>query len=675
MTPVAWFGLGLGFIVALIGPFFLRPFLKRIGVIDIPNERSSHKHPTIRGGGMGPLLGIVGGGAFVLAGLVGDESRLIFSVIICTAVLIGLVGSLEDVWGLSLAARASSQFVIGVISSWLLGVALGADPWLVMLATLFFVAYVNFANFMDGINGISGFQGVVVGVAYAVVGLLTGYTWLVASGLLIALSFGAFLPWNRMRLATFLGDVGSYLLGGAIASSLVAALFAGVPILTLLSPISIYLADTVSVLFRRASRREPVLRPHRTHTYQRLTDTGLSHVQVTTLVTSLSSVNAIFGILAMEGLMPLWAGIICITLVCTLYLFLPRIRGNSLPQRPVFSLGDIELPAAIGARDGFSPVRFAVLGASGFVGSAIVQHLRGDGCEVVELRSPRVVLSPNVQDPYQVVSLGESHHAVDELEASFIGIDVVINAAGISAPDDGPSPELYGANSLLPAIAAWAAERAGVKRVIHLSSAAVQGRKSMLDETLDATPFSPYSRSKALGERAFLTAHSKPSVDLIVIRATSVQGPGRATTKSLRWFAQSPLSSVANSGRQPTVVSSIDGLVDFVRNVANSQLVLAPIMLQPWEGFSVSDVLRFAGGKEPLVLPKSLCWVLITVARTLAIVIPEMSGSGRRLELAWLGQRQESVFTEDFPAVPRHHLETILGGVTQTQRNGRGRKS
>lgn len=669
MTALVWAGLGLGFLISLVSPYFLRPLLTHFGLVDVPNERSSHTTPTVRGGGFGPLLGIVAGGTVVSFGFTNTESRILFIIIICAALLIGTVGALEDAFGLTIAARALSQFVLGLIVSVVLGIIFESPAWLIALAVLFFAAYVNFANFMDGLNGISGLHGVVVGAAFAVIGVLQGQPWLVATGLLMALAFGSFLPWNLIPPGTFLGDVGSYLLGGSIAVTVIAAQLSGTPMLTVLAPISIYLADTVSVVFRRASRKEAILRAHRTHAYQRLTDTGLSHVQASTLVASLSALNALFGILVLQGALNFWIAMLCISLVCVFYLALPKMRGSTLAPRPVFTIGEIEMPEKISAREDFRPQKFAVLGSTGFVGSAMVEFLQKQGYEVVELRGPRVDLSPLVESPREVALSAKTHPATDELAELLVGVDVVINAAGLATPDEGPSNELYGANSLLPAIVAWSSERSGIKRVVHLSSAAVQGRKQTLDETLDATPFSPYSRSKALGERAFLCSGFQQDLDLVVVRATSVQGPGRATTESFRWIAQSNLASVARPGSQATVVSSINGLVDFVGNVAVSNGALAPVMLQPWEGLSAADVIRFAGSKEPLMLPRTLCLSLLFVARTIGLVIPEIAGAGRRLELMWVGQKQESAFSEIFPPIPSRELEEILQGSGKIQRS------
>jgi len=186
------------------------------------------------------------------------------------AVAIGLVGLVEDIKGLRILARAGLQFLIGGALFAYLAFNVGASLLWLPLAALFFAANVNFTNFMDGVNGISGMHGAVVGISFAVMGGLSGLTWLVGLGLIVAISFAAFLPWNLVPPGMFLGDVGSYLLGGVVGAIAIAALAAGLNPLGVLSPLGVYWADAVSTLALRAARGERLFEAHRSHTYQRL---------------------------------------------------------------------------------------------------------------------------------------------------------------------------------------------------------------------------------------------------------------------------------------------------------------------------------------------------------------------------------------------------------------------
>ena len=484
------------------------------------------------------------------------------------------VGLSDDLWPerQTVAARAGLQILIGLLVSVSLGIALEASWWAVGLGAIGFAAYVNIANFMDGINAVSSMHGLLVGASFAVMGALVGYHWLVIAGLVISVAFGTFLPWNLIPPGVFLGDVGSYLLGGAIAATTLAAVFAGLPVVAVLAPLTIYLADTLTTLVRRSVHGEPILSAHRTHAYQRLTDTGLSHLAVALIVSGLTVASALVGILTVAGGLNVLPALACLVALAGIYLLLPRLRGSVLPSASNAPLVLVGGPRPIPGRPDFSPRRWAVVGASGFIGSALAYHLEECGYEVVGLHAPRLELDPAINDGALIAARACSEESVSTLAASLQGVDVVVNAAGLAAPDAAATSEVYGANALLPGVVAHAAATAGVTRMIHLSSAAVQGRRQVLDETPEVSPFSPYSRSKALGEQSlFASAEALPYLDVLTIRATSVQGRGRSTTESLRRVARSTIASVAAPGTQPTVVSSLAGLVDFVGRAGSSR--------------------------------------------------------------------------------------------------------
>ncbi len=639
----------------------LRPILRRVGVVDEPNARSSHVRPTLRGGGVGPLVGVIVGVAGAVVAAAFPSIPLVISGIITAA--FGLLGLVEDVRGLPVWLRAGLQLVLGLAGAAALAVAGHQSFWVALVCGVLIAAYVNITNFMDGVNGISGMHGIVTGLSYAAVGGIVGVPWIAYFGLLVAAVFAAFLPWNLSRPGIFLGDVGSYALGASVSMLAVAALMIGVPILTVLAPVLIYLVDTMSTLIRRGRRGEPVLRPHRTHAYQRLTDTGLSHIQAALIVSAFTAASSLVGLSIIAlAVNPLIVAVAMIVL-SALYLALPRMRGNTIPRPTGYSLPPVDLDEAPIAQAYERPRVWAVVGASGFVGSALVRHLRSKGYEVRELAAPRLELDPETRDLESLTAAADSSPACGELATRIAGADVAVNAAGLAQPDSAGGADLYGANALLPAVFAVAARRAGVRTAIHISSAAVQGRRPVLDESIEASPFSYYSHSKALGERAFLKSGPDGGTPaLLVIRATSVQGPGRRTTESFVRIARSPIASVAGTGAQPTVVSTIDGLVAFIAEVGTTATVTRKILLQPWEGHTAAGVLELAKGESPLRLPRWMCVALLSVARGVGRIVPEVAGAARRLELMWMGQDQRSSHAAA-PDIDDRTLADIFDGV------------
>lgn len=332
-----WLVVGCSFLLSVSLPLALKPLLQKLGVLDIPNERSSHNSVVIRGVGITVAVGIVTGLALsVLTGLV-PVDRSVVLIVLAMLASAAVLGWIEDYRGVSIRFRALTQLAIGAVGTTALAWTIGQSYWWVPIGAVAVAAYVNAANFMDGINGISGLHGVLVGVFYSVAGTMVGQFWLTVAGLVVAAAFAGFLPWNLGRGFVFLGDVGSYLLGASIAAMAVAGLLAGVYLEYLLSPVLIYLADTFITFLRRVRAGERWYASHREHVYQRLTDVGLSHLQAALVVTVCSALVGFAGFVLATAPPPL--AITCSLFaagIVVLYIYSPRIlaRRRLVAARP-----------------------------------------------------------------------------------------------------------------------------------------------------------------------------------------------------------------------------------------------------------------------------------------------------------------------------------------------------
>lgn len=278
-----WLPALVGTIAVLINTPLVITALKRLKIVDVASERSSHTGVAIRGVGLSVLTGVISG---LLVGLFSGDGlgRGIMLVIAVTSLLAALVGTVEDFRGLSVGIRAGLQLIIAAIAS--VGLAtFTSNSWVWCIPALVFIAgYINVANFMDGVDGISGIHGLVSGLFYLCLGFVIQTNWLVIVGGIIAGSFVAFLPWNLRRKGTFLGDTGSYLLGALVATTAVATWMSGINPIAALGPAIIYCVDTGGTLLRRITKGEPWYEPHRNHVYQKLTDVGFSHVKSSSIV-------------------------------------------------------------------------------------------------------------------------------------------------------------------------------------------------------------------------------------------------------------------------------------------------------------------------------------------------------------------------------------------------------
>lgn len=381
MTPlaVALLAGALTLALSLSLPIAVKPWLVRLGIMDVPNERSSHERPVLRGLGLAVLIAMLVGGVFavVLFAVPGWGGHAVWDallVVVIGSLLAGMLGLAEDLRGISVPVRSAALLLIAAGSAVgvlfaagqfggaglghgpglaggdarpLVGPLAGVDPlssvtvsteplpfWgaaaLVVYAVLFISSYINVANFMDGLNGISGFHGVIAGLTFGVVGWVQDMPWLVAAGLVLAAGFAGFLPWNLTKPGAFMGDVGSYLLGGATALTSFAALVSGAPLLATIGPMVIYFGDVGVTLVKRVRAGKRWDEPHKEHTYQRIQQRGYTHVQASGLTAACTLAASVLGVASCFT--PLWGTLVLLAggfAVLLVYLALPRL----LPDR------------------------------------------------------------------------------------------------------------------------------------------------------------------------------------------------------------------------------------------------------------------------------------------------------------------------------------------------------
>lgn len=337
---VPWLIFAVVLLLSLLLPFVVKPLLVRMRIMDVPTARSSHERPVLRGLGLAVLIAMTIGyglGIWAQPALfpepqpnAGAVGQLALALLGAAALASGLLGLGEDLKGVSVLARSALLLLIAGGVAFGLVFYAGAAWWIVIYAVLFVSGYINVANFMDGLNGISGFHGVIAGLTFAACGLLSGAVWLTIAGLILAAGFAGFLPWNLTKPGAFLGDVGSYLLGGATAATSLFALMSGVPILATIGPMIIYFGDVGVTLVKRVRAGHKWDEPHKEHVYQRLNQLGLTHLQASGVTALFTLVASALG-LASFFVAPIWWLVLLVLGLglLALYLRLPRLLGSS----------------------------------------------------------------------------------------------------------------------------------------------------------------------------------------------------------------------------------------------------------------------------------------------------------------------------------------------------------
>ncbi len=290
-----------------------------------------------------------------------------------------------------------------------------------------------------------------------------------------------------------------------------------------------------------------------------------------------------------------------------------------------------------------NPVRVAVLGSSGFIGSSAMAALRASGIEPTPL--PRISVARIRVNENLGAAVAEwmgafASEAADLVEQAR-SADIVINAAGAALPDSNDWKILWRANVLLPMILAWAVEQADATRLIHISSAAVQGRSPTLDESPRTSPFSAYSRSKSLAEVSLMATPLARMGRLVLYRPTSVHGTSRPETRRLRKFANSRLATQFGDGSVSLPLATTENVGRAMAHLATSGPI-GPIVLHPDEGWTQARLYSYLADTPVRVLPAWVPWILRPIIE-LGVRLPPLAGASRRAELLLRGQEVQAL--------------------------------
>ncbi len=265
----------------------VRFWMVRIGILDVPNKRSSHSRPTPTLGGIGIIVGT--GVALALGyGLLDFPPLPFLKALAGSTLILGILcyDEIHPMGRLSkLAVQAGASLVLvgaGVVLHRISvpGVGEVALGWMALPVTLLWLfGLQNLYNFMDGIDGIAGVEGVLFGGLIA--GLSVGYAPVLTplSTALAGATLG-FLFLNFPPARIFMGDTGGHFLGLTFGAIAVVGEAEGLPFVVTLLFLGAFLFDSVYTIFRRLVRGENITLAHRSHIYQRLNILGWSHLRV-----------------------------------------------------------------------------------------------------------------------------------------------------------------------------------------------------------------------------------------------------------------------------------------------------------------------------------------------------------------------------------------------------------
>ena len=270
----------------------LRAYAIKKSIMDIPNERSSHRVSTPRGGGVAIVICFSLG--VILSAFAGFIDYIIASLIFSGGALVAVIGWQDDRGHVSARWRLLAHFIgasmvvfcIGLppleVLYWKFDLGIAGD----LLAVVALVWILNLFNFMDGIDGIAGSQAV---ISSLVIGLLLVFEFnqqgLANLHWIMTVSALGFLLLNFPPAKIFMGDAGSGFLGLMLGALLLLSAQVDQSLLwAWLIMLAVFIVDATFTLLRRLCRAEAIYQAHSSHAYQAAARKYGSHLRVTTAV-------------------------------------------------------------------------------------------------------------------------------------------------------------------------------------------------------------------------------------------------------------------------------------------------------------------------------------------------------------------------------------------------------
>ncbi len=278
------------FICTLLLTPLIRKFALSFNFVDKPDNRRIHAGPIPNIGGIAFAISFLSGiwlASFFHPAMQTFFSNKLIGLTIAIVVIIS-AGLYDDAHGLNFIQKFSIQAVVGLIV-YSIGYRITSLPtliygpielgWLSLPVTILWVSAIcNAINLIDGLDGLA--SGLVT-IASTILFFLSVVQNDIVSAfisIILAAITTAFLYYNSYPAKIFMGDVGSAFLGYTFAVLPVIAarsdprfVIAGV---LLVWP---FIFDTAFTFGRRLIKRENVFAAHRSHLYQRLVISGLTH--------------------------------------------------------------------------------------------------------------------------------------------------------------------------------------------------------------------------------------------------------------------------------------------------------------------------------------------------------------------------------------------------------------
>ena len=296
------------FVTTLLISVYLNGYINKLFIgnklTDPVNERSSHKYPATRSGGISIFFTVCLACAFGIS--IGQLTIPLYALL--SVFFVTLTGFIDDLITVRYREKLFLQLFAGVL---MINSGYSIDSfhgvfyvyelpyWAEIIVSIFvFVVVVNALNLIDGLDGMASFISIKFFLIIGGIVLVSKTEWFIFFPIIISALLG-FLSFNFNRnKKVFLGDTGSLFLGSIMAffifyildsdSTLITDNLISRPLLAVL--LLLYpLVDTLRAFIIRAYNNKSPFIADRVHLHHRLADKGHQHWQASILTFSLST--------------------------------------------------------------------------------------------------------------------------------------------------------------------------------------------------------------------------------------------------------------------------------------------------------------------------------------------------------------------------------------------------
>ena len=327
-----WGDIAIAFLLAFITAFVITPYTirlaKKVGAVDIPNDRRINKKAMPRLGGLAVIAGFVMSAIYLVITMKVENKidfisdgldKKILGVFLGGTILT-IICFIDDVKGIKPLVKLAGQLLSAIVVA-SCGVLIDNfvipfkensiiinEVFSYILTIGWIVGITNAINLIDGLDGLSSGITLIACISLLIIFSLNGSP-LIAIILITALAGGivGFLPYNFNPAKTFIGDVGSNFMGFAIAviSILgVAKTYTAIVIIAPIIVLALPIFDTIWAIIRRIVKSKSikgVFKADKGHLHHKLMARGYTQKQAVLILYGITATLGMVAIILLDS--------------------------------------------------------------------------------------------------------------------------------------------------------------------------------------------------------------------------------------------------------------------------------------------------------------------------------------------------------------------------------------